>query len=156
MKAGRVLFWSVYRAWRVPFARKLMYVEALCRLLSAWLLIRMTPYSFWRGRLGTITKEPDLTSLNASEMAVASQIATLHSVLLRVFGTRFTCLMLALSARGMLRSSGIPSVLILGVNRKGTAAQATELGAHAWVKCGTFDVIGHEGSETFIPVAIYR
>jgi len=100
-------------------------------------------------------EQTDFVPLTASQINYAREIASAHQVLLVLFGTRFTCLMHALSARGMLRARGISSTLILGVNRKDSAG-AAKLGAHAWVKCEAIDIVGHEGSETFIPVAVYN
>lgn len=147
--------WIMRRCWRLPLSRKVMYVEAAVRLVSAWALIRLVPYSIWRGLLGQAGLLPDATLATESDRVVAVEIASLHFVIHRVFGTRFTCLMLALSARGMLKRRGIPSELILGVNRKSEDRSASKLGAHAWVTSCSVEVIGHEGNATFIPVATY-
>ncbi len=147
--------WIIRRSWKLPLARKIMYVEAAIRLISAWALIRLVPYSIWRGLLGQAGPSTSEGPTGEADKAVATEIASLHFVIHRVFGTRFTCLMLALSARGMLKVRGIPSELILGVNRKSADRHASKLGAHAWVTSCSVDVIGHEGSEGFIPVATY-
>ena len=132
-----------------------MYVEAAIRLISAWVLIRFVPYSMWRALLGHAGPSPYAGLTGEADKAAAVEIASLHFVIQRVFGTRFTCLMLALSARGMLKLRGIPSELILGVNRKSADRNASKLGAHAWVISCSVDVIGQEESEGFIPVATY-
>lgn len=156
MKARNGLFWIADRAFRMQFSRRKLYGEALFRLLGAWVLIHFVPYSLWRSKLGKIEEQTDFVPLTASQLTTAREIASAHQVLLVLFGTRFTCLMHALSARGMLRARGISSTLILGVNRKDSAGGTAKLGAHAWVKCETMDIVGHEGSETFIPVAVYN
>lgn len=149
------LLWILGRFWKVPLVRKLMYAEAFSRLLTAWILIRLIPYSLWRGLLGKPGRSANDTLVTDTYKAIAIEVASVHFVIHRVFGTRFTCLMLALSARGMLRLRGVPSELILGVHRKPTDARIQKLGAHAWVTSCTIEVIGHEGNDTFIPVATY-
>lgn len=149
------IFWILRRGWRLPLSRKIMYIEAGFRLVFAWALIRLAPYSTWRGLLGQAGSLPSSAPVTESEKIIAAEIASLHFVINRVFGTRFTCLMLALSARGMLKFRGIPSQLVLGVNRKSSESSASKLGAHAWVISCSVEVIGHEGSEGFIPVATY-
>jgi hypothetical protein len=154
-KLLKKIFWIMRRSWRLPLTRKLMYVEAFVRLTTAWLLIRLVPYSMWRGLMGQPGEATSPEMTNERGQAIATEIASLHFVVHRVCGTRFTCLMLALSARGMLKVRGIPSELVLGVNRKSNDRTASKLGAHAWVTSCSVEVIGHEGSETFIPVAAY-
>lgn len=132
-----------------------MYAEAFVRLSSAWLLIRLVPFSAWRGLMGQPGPLPQSNAARDQDKAIASEIASLHFVVHRVFGTRFTCLMLALSARGMLKVRGIPSELVLGVKRKADNSQTDKLGAHAWVRSGPIEIIGQEGSEDFTPVAVF-
>ena len=145
----------IRRAASVPFTRQLMYGEAVARLIGAWVLVRLVPYRLWRGVLGQLGDSNPNAISNDASAEIAVHIASLHFVLHRIFGTRFTCLMLALSARGMLKARGVPSRLVLGVNRKPTERAASKLGAHAWVTCGDIEIIGHEGNDTFIPVAEY-
>ena len=145
----------IRRAVSVPFARQLMYGEAVARLIGAWILVRLVPYRLWREILGQPGDSGSYSISNDGSAEIALHIASLHFVLHRIFGTRFTCLMLALSARGMLKARGVASRLVLGVNRKPTDVAASKLGAHAWVTSGDVEIIGHEGNETFIPVAVY-
>ena len=141
--------------WSVPLGRKLLYGEAVARLVGAWVVIKLVPYKVWRSMLGQPKSISTSDVLTETSAQIAFDIATLHGVLLRVFGTRFTCLMLALSARGMLKLRGVPSELILGVNRNSTNQTALKLGAHAWVTSGNVKIIGHETSDKFITVAAY-
>ncbi len=76
-------------------------------------------------------------------------------VLQTVSGSRFTCLMLALTAREMLQSRGIESRLILGVERAPNHNRKDPFGAHAWVIANGLTVVGAEGSDRFTPVAVY-
>lgn len=149
------IYWLLRRAWHLPLARKIMYFEAAVRLVSAWTLIRLAPYSMWRGLLGQAGTLPSSIHVAEADKVIATEIASLHSVIHRVFGTRFTCLMLAMSARGMLKLRGIPSELILGVKRKPVDRGDPKLGAHAWVTSCSIEIIGLEGCEGFIPVATY-
>ena len=56
-----------------------------------------------------------------------------------------TCLARALAGHVMLHRRGISSTLTLGV--------APSLAAHAWLRCGAFDVCGGAEAESYTPVA---
>jgi Transglutaminase-like superfamily len=155
MKTVRTFLWLTQRWLRIPLGRQLMYGEAVIRLVGAWILIRWVPYKFWRSLLGKPRRLVHASQLNAGQTEIAQSIASLHQILQRIFGLRFTCLMLALSARGMLKARNVESVLVLGVNHNANTSDQTTLGAHAWVKSGNVDIIGHESDERFTPVALY-
>lgn len=155
MKAVLNIFWLTMRWLRMPLRRQLMYGEAIIRLIAAWILIRWVPYRFWRHMLGKRGRLDQSSRLKNQEIELAQSIASLFRILNGIFGVRFTCLMLAMSARGMLRARNVESVLVLGVNRNIEEGELTALGAHAWVKSGKIDIIGHDGDEQFTPVALY-
>lgn len=157
MKVARIELRMILRAWSIPLSRKLMYCEAIMRLILAWFLVRLVPYNKWRKHLGQVrTPEAVISTVHAYNDNVAMAIASVHHVLRRMFGTRFTCLMLALSARGMLKARNIQSELTLGVSRTASANESGKLGAHAWVTSGNIQIIGYDGSEGFTPVGVYH
>jgi Transglutaminase-like superfamily len=145
------------RLWRLPIRRKLMLAEAFAGTLTAWTMIRFTPYAAWRSRLGfpvplmsaQVTGAPARNTGNS----ILEDIAWAHAWLARLFGRRFTCLMLAFSARAMLRRRKFSSLLVLGAKRGQGAAE--KLGAHAWVLCQGFEIVGGETRDGHIPVAAY-
>lgn len=142
--------------------RKIAFIEAFGRSLGAWFLIRLTPYRMWRSRLGTPVPLASATltgrSARGSGDPVLEDVAWAHAALVRLFGTGFTCLMLAFSARAMLRRRDRPSLLVLGVKRNAEAAAtpaADKLAAHAWVVSQGFEVVGGEARQGHMPVAAY-
>jgi hypothetical protein len=145
------------RALAVPLRRKLMLCEGFVRVCAAWVMITLLPYRLWRSQLGVLVKgpQPIEAMLDARLSRVVDDVAWVHHALQRVFGTGFTCLMLALSARNMLAQRGVHSHLILGVERNMTATKQTGTGAHAWVKVDRRYVVGENGSSRFVALAVY-
>jgi Transglutaminase-like superfamily len=148
------------RVWRLPTRRKLVLLEAGASTLAAWAMIRMVPYRLWRAALGVplALNATPLTGASArsSNERVLGDIAWAHERLARRLGRFFTCLMLAMSARSMLRRRHLSSVLILGVKREGTAAPGADaLHAHAWVLSQGYEIVGGEQREGHMPVAAY-
>lgn len=144
----------ILRYRRIPTHRKRVLSEAFFSTLGAWALIRLSPYRFWRSRLG---QPLPLTNLTVAGKAAARSdardlvdIAWAHAALARVFHRYFTCLMLALSAQAMLARRHRSSVLVLGVKR------AEALAAHAWVLSDGFDIIGGNAVNGHVAVAAYR
>lgn len=150
----------VRRAWQVPLARKVLLAETVLRTASAWVLIRLTPYKFWGSRLGLPVPVPEeqasIRAGRASWTRLMDDVAWSHHVVSRVFGTTFTCLMLALSARGLLSSRGASGVLVLGVRlREGGPSSVRAMGAHAWVVSGGAVLVGEMEMAGHTPVAAY-
>jgi hypothetical protein len=144
------------RALAVPVRRKLMFMEALARASAAWVMIKLLPYRLWRRRLGILmSKPPPEEPLDAVRNRVVDDVAWAHHALQRLFGTSFTCLMLAVSARDMLATRGVKSHLFLGVERRTRPTNEDPLGAHAWVKAENRYVVGESRNSQFVIVAIY-
>lgn len=141
-------------------ARKLLFLETLWRTTSALVLIRLTPYNVWRSQLGVLVPIPqllaDVGATHAPRTRLMDDVAWSHSVAARLFRKHFTCLMLALSARGMLTSRGTPSVLVLGVRlREGKLTSVRAMGAHAWIISGGTVLVGEKEMAGHTPVAAY-
>lgn len=152
---------ALQRVWRMPRRRKLLLAEGLIRVSLAWILVRLVPYHRWRRRLGHPGPKPSDHPLTQADLLLVHDIAWTHLWIERLLAPRFTCLMLALSARGMLTSRGLPYRLVLGVRRgeigeKAGSAPADKLLAHAWVHSAGLPVIGVTGSEHFAAVAVYE
>lgn len=137
--------------------KKFLLLEALTRVVIAWFLIRIIPYRMWRRLLGRPESgvEPEV-NLGEEQLAIAREIAWAHQAIYRTFGSAFTCLMLALSARNMLLKRGMSSTIVLGVERHSRGGQCRQTGAHAWVKLGPMFITGEEGCGRFTPVAAFR
>jgi hypothetical protein len=125
---------------------------------AAWIMIRLVPYRIWRSRLGTpvplASSQLRGVAARVSDKEPLKEIAWAHGLLARLFGKQFTCLMLAFSARGMLRRRKMPSLLVLGVKRS-PGVTAKRLGAHAWVLSGNFEVVGGDSGGGYAPIAAY-
>jgi hypothetical protein len=158
MKVSRSISSLLVRAWRAPMRRKLMLAEALTCTAAAWALVTVMPYTAWRSRLGEAVPLASASLTGASALAAGcpllEDIAWAHTVLARLFGGRFTCLMLALSARAMLQRRRLPTLLVLGVRRG--PEDGSKLGAHAWVLSQGIEIVGGDTRSGHTPVAAYR
>lgn len=136
-----------------------MLAEAISRVSFAWVIVRLLPYKLWRRRLGVLSplraSDEVAQPVKGEQQQLARDVAWAHGVIERSFGSLFTCLMLALSARDMLARRGLASTIILGVERHTRGNREKRMGAHAWVKLGDCYIVGKEGSERFTPVAAY-
>lgn len=152
------MFGLIGRFWRMPVRRKLMLLEAFLSTLSAWAVIKFVPYAAWRSKLGTpvplSTTAISGSSARTCGKPVLEDIAWAHAQLERRFGSQFTCLMLAFSAKAMLRRRKHSSVLILGVKRSPEAAK-DKLGAHAWVLSEGYEIVGSDTRDGHAPIAAY-
>lgn len=161
--AGRLVFKSLRRAWALPLRRKLLVLEALARLAAVWVCIRMLPYPAWKSMLGEPTPiTPSMTVVNTDSRTIGNsqlgEVEWVHDRIERVTRGVFTCLMIALSARAMLSSRGISSLLILGVKLKDNSAGPGRrgIGAHAWLRCRGVVVVGHSQQQGHVPIAAFR
>lgn len=152
------MFGWLRRGLRTPFQRKFILVEAFLSTATAWATVRLVPYAIWRPKLGNAVPlaAMQLTGAPArgSGNEVLEDIAWAHALLARRFSRRFTCLMLALSAKAMLRRRQLPSMLVLGAGRRQDGA-VTHLGAHAWVLSDGFEIVGGDSRDGHAPVAVY-
>lgn len=149
----------VTRILRLSNARKALLLEALVCTAAAWVMVRLSPYGFWRSRLGTplavnaaqVLGDPIQTTSDP----LLTDISWAHARLAQVSRAHFTCLMLAFSARAMLRRRKLPSVLVLGVKLNEKASRA-KMGAHAWVVARGIEVVGGDTRDGHTPIAAYR
>lgn len=149
----------LFRGLQWPADRKLILIEALVCTALAWVSVRLTPYDSWRRELGvpvplaatTISGPP----AQSSGAMILTDIAWAHRVISRIFGSRFTCLMLAFSVRSMLRRRGLSSLLVLGAKRRNRPS-GDPLGAHAWVLCQGFEMVGGDTRDGHIAIAAYE
>jgi hypothetical protein len=145
------------RPWPMSMRRKALFLEALFYTFLAWAMVRLTPYTLWRSQLGRSTPLPPAANGGGSlslRPSPVQDVAWAHARLEEMFGQRFTCLMLALSASWMLRRRKLPSTLILGT-RRSPGQGPRLLGAHAWVLSGGFEVVGALGGKDYVPVAAF-
>lgn len=144
--------------FRLPDRKKRILLIAIIRTSTAWVMIKVLPYSVWRGRLGhQVPLSEDLFCAGTTIVSDNNELENIvwaHSVLARRAKSVFTCLMIGFSARAMLQTRGYDSLLVLGVDRSGEVNQK-RLGAHAWVIHKGVIFSGGDGHEKFVPVAAF-
>jgi len=138
---------------RLPRHEQGALIEAMLCLGLARLMLLM-PFRRLAPLMGQLQTGPDRSSatLRADERAAALAV---RRALLRVdprLPWRSSCLVRALAARLMVGRRRLPSVIYLGA--RGDAA--TQLFAHAWLRCGEIDVVGAEIAEEYTPIAAFR
>jgi hypothetical protein len=137
----------------LPLAEQRDIVEAIVCLAIARLLL-LVPFRWLEPVIGRPQARSDgpTGALGPHENAAACAV---RRAILRVGGRlpwHSSCLVRALAAAIMLRRRRLPATLQLGVR----GGSATELSAHAWLKCGEIDVVGAEIAAEFTPIAGFR
>lgn len=151
--------WNAITAFgRMPLRRKSVLWEAFRNTLVAWIMVRLLPYRVWKRWLGrpvSLDIVPrEIAVPGAADGIMLSDIAWAHKRLGQSSRGVFTCLMLGFSARAMLGRRGAEGILVLGAGRT-TGEKKTELGAHAWVIHGRYDIAGGGERKDYSPVAAF-
>ncbi|WP_282154062.1 lasso peptide biosynthesis B2 protein [Ruegeria atlantica] len=138
----------------LPALKILIVSEAFFRLCHAWVLVRFFSFGKWKSRLG-----PSVPGeVFPSEVEITLEIRRIRKAinqLNRVFGGGFTCLMVAMAGKDMLRRRGVCSSLVLGVNT-GSAEAKDAMHAHAWLCVGDSVLLGNEQRKRYAPVISYK
>jgi len=119
-------------------------IEAGVELLKAWLLIHLTPFSFYSKQLGTPV---DLDYSHTLQQKTSNRTFILKKAVLRFarrspFPSR--CLAQAIAIRQMMKRRNLDCELFLGIKKNNQ-----QLLAHAWTKCGEEILTGAKGHEQF-------
>ena len=142
---------------QLSYRKKCMMVEAYTRAFVALIMIRLLPYSFWRRWLGkSVPLRTVPNEIEAPDPTVHQELGDIYwtyEVLAR-HASYLTCLMLGFSARALMRRRGLPSILVLGVERE-SAQSNPNLNAHAWVVHQAFDIAGGAQKSGYTAVAAY-
>ena len=121
-------------------------LEALCLVSLARLAILLLPFRVIAPYLGVAGAESRAEESPEGELVIRRIIWALTAAGRRTPWAS-TCLARALAGHVMLRRRGLSSTLTLGV--------AKGLSAHAWLRCGAFDVCGGAEAGSFTPVASF-
>jgi hypothetical protein len=123
---------QIKRFFQIPFAEKILFLEAVFFLFTAKILLLIFPFKFCVRFIkckNCNNNNVNLEQLQSVKTAIdrANQFAFWKNV----------CLVKSVSARWMLNRRNIPSKLSLGVlhDKNGN------LIAHAWVKVSHFEII---------------
>jgi Transglutaminase-like superfamily len=144
---------SLAKFFTLPLREQRDVAEATLSLAVARLLLHV-PFRWLAPLCGQLHPSADGALPVLSEDENSSALAV-RRAMLRAAGRLpwdSSCLVRALAAQMMLRRRHLPSVLQLGVR----AGAATDLSAHAWLKCGDVNVIGDESAAEFTPIAAFH
>ena len=133
----------------LPLRDKVHLVRALAALTWVSLQLRLVKPGRVVALLGAPT-EPG-TAADVPERAVIDgrRIGWAVAAVARRLPWHPTCLRQALAATRLLHRAGVPSLLVLGVQRPMTPS------AHAWVTVGDVVVVGQPGYRSFTPLAAF-
>ena len=122
-------------AWRaITWSERVLFVEAWLLLVSATLICKLVPFQ-------RIYKVAGQSAASVPNSAATHEIAQIRQAIDRATASvpRTTCLTRGLAAAVLLRFTGLPYRLAIGV-RKGTEGAFS---AHAWVLSGENIVTGN-------------
>ncbi|MFK7877320.1 MAG: lasso peptide biosynthesis B2 protein [Paracoccaceae bacterium] len=138
---------------RQPAHRKALFVEALFRLCHAWFIVRKSGFTKRAPYLGT-KHAGDWIGDSSQNIDKIRDVRWAINKACSLTGHRFTCLMIALAGKEMLRRFDIPNSLVLGA-MKSPKPGNPELLAHAWLRSGRFVILGKSGMHRFSPIVSY-
>lgn len=138
---------------RQPLHRKILLIKALFWLCHAWVIVRKTGFTKRAPHLGS--KHPgDWCEGSPQNLDKIKDVRWAINKACDLTGHRFTCLMIGLAGKEMLRRFDIPNALVLGA-MKSTETGKSEMLAHAWLRSGTMVVLGGDGMKGFRPIVSY-
>lgn len=140
---------------RLSVSQKTLTLEATFWLFVSMLAVKLVPFRYWSRFLGAkaAADSPDETPDCPDTVREVSQAINRVN---RVFRGRFTCLMEAAAGKAMLNRRGIPNTLALGARAARAESGVVTMEAHAWLKCGSFILLGGEAHDRFTAVAQFH
>ncbi|MCC6800815.1 MAG: lasso peptide biosynthesis B2 protein [Anaerolineae bacterium] len=145
--------WNSFSRLSTP--QKALALEALLWLLVSMLAVKLVPFRYWSRFLGAKAAADSLDETPECPDTVREVSQAINRVN-RVFRGRFTCLMQATAGKAMLNRRGIPNTLALGARTVRAESAAVIMEAHAWLKCGSFILLGGEAHDRFTVVAQFH
>lgn len=138
---------------RQPIHRKILLVEAFFRLCHAWFIVRKVGFTKRAPYLGTKYAgdwsegiPTDLDKIRDIRWSINKASALMEG--------KFTCLMVGLAGKAMLRRFDIPNALVLGAVTS-VEHDSTEMLAHAWLRSGTMVIFGENEMRIYPPIISY-
>lgn len=138
---------------RLPMHRKVLLLEALLRLCQAWVIVRKTGFTKRVPYLGT-KHAGDWSKGDPKDLEKIEDVRWAIDNACAYTGHKFTCLMIGLAGKAMLRRFDIPNALVLGATRS-TEPDNSEMLAHAWLRSGTMVVLGEYRMQEYLPIVSY-
>ncbi|MGD2087436.1 MAG: lasso peptide biosynthesis B2 protein [Candidatus Aminicenantes bacterium] len=128
--------------WQLPPGEKVLFWEALYRLLWARLAILIFPFRKIAPRLGEHMKETPKEE-QPQYTRTLMQIAQALRRAGRYTPWESACLVQSIAGKMMLKRRKIPSTLYLGVTKE--KKEKKKLKAHAWLRSGNIILTGQKG-----------
>tara|TARA_R110002049_G_scaffold295840_1_gene483506 strand:- start:6145 stop:6612 length:468 start_codon:yes stop_codon:yes gene_type:complete len=138
---------------RQPLRRKILLFTAIYHLSRAWIIVKKTGFVREAPKLGQKRPGDWRTPQPVSRDDIRDVRWAINAVA-RSFGDRFTCLMIAIAGKAMLRRFAVSNALVLGANT-GSGSEKDEMLAHAWLSAGDMVVFGVEEMEKYAPIVSY-
>lgn len=129
MKFGKAAKFS-----QLPITRQLALMEALVLLVVAWLLTRVSPYSWWARSLGPAGGVRE-SSAPVNETEKSQIVCWAVETAVRQLPWKIVCLPQAMAGKWMLARRKVDSTLCIGV-RKPPAPVSSGAEMHAWLAVG--------------------
>lgn len=137
----------------LPWADRWLLVQVIFLLGVARLALRLIPFRRLARRLGPLQTEtpPDAPP---EHLAQARRIGLAIARVSPHTPWTSNCFPQALAAKYWLRRRRIPATLYLGVAlHRSDASSASQMAAHAWLRCGPLMVTGGQGHERYTVTA---
>ncbi len=147
------------RLLALPRHRQALLLACAWALLQAAWRVRRWPFARLAATLGKPAAPADLQPPPASAATPrALDVRWAVAAWARAWPWRPSCLMQAVAARRLLASHGVACDIVFGVRAQPAepAASTPEIGAHAWLICGSLIVTGETEAASFQPIAVYR
>ena len=138
--------WRSFR--RHSWTDRVLFVEAVCCLGAARLVVVLLPFRVFSRYLGAAMAESPEDG-HSSSLAVLRRVAWSIAAASRRAPWRCLCLEQGIAGKMMLRVRGVPNTLYLGVAR-GNGAGMT---AHAWLRSGAVYLTGGAGHTQYTIVS---
>jgi len=136
---------TLMRFWHLPAAEKGAALEAWARLVSAWVLVTLIPYSWWSHRLGECAPSAgNATPLGPQANETVKQVNRTMSRAARCLPFAPSCLVWCMGHRSMLTRRHISSILHIGVPPRSKRDPLGQPELHAWLQVGDVVVTGQD------------
>jgi len=137
----------IARFFKLRYAERNLFFLTFTFTTLISLLIIIIPKRFILKRIGVVGFESSSNN-SAENQRIAQGMAKAIRRTVRYTPWRITCFAKAISAKYLLKRSGVTSTLYLGVAKEGS----NNLTAHAWLRCGSQIITGKEEMRRFTTV----
>ena len=142
----------ITRFFKLPLRDKLLLIEAIYYLTRWQLIVKISPFNWYKSFLGNLIDHP--TGTNASQFEHNKRIKkAIHSAS-KYLPWKPVCFPQALTGKSMLKRRGIKTTFYLGAAVGNFSTKVIDL--HSWLKCGDQTIAGGVISHQFTVFRIYE